>query len=268
MHQALTGRGHGAGRGLCRVNAEKRIRVLAVHPQEGRTLASERVHLLGLPLRELLEALDGAVVILETAHLVIDPDERHMTGAGLVCLLHDDSRKCRRLNGDGKHELLTRLNGNASANEQLGVLAKPRSEALHGELALGIVHRYVAHGTSFPQKRETRSRTWQVRATARHVLVTHQGEAVNVRTARRWIREFVIGPRPRTTKPRHHAVPGPHVLERATGLEPANDGLGSRCLTTWRCPRLRSELLAALKRVIQCTQPVRFEQARAACERL
>ena len=25
-------------------------------------------------------------------------------------------------------------------------------------------------------------------------------------------------------------------LERATGFEPADDGLGSHCLTTWRCP--------------------------------
>ena len=28
------------------------------------------------------------------------------------------------------------------------------------------------------------------------------------------------------------------ILERATGFEPADDGLGSHCLTTWRCPRL------------------------------
>ncbi len=27
-------------------------------------------------------------------------------------------------------------------------------------------------------------------------------------------------------------------MERATGFEPADDGLGSHCLTTWRCPRL------------------------------
>lgn len=27
-------------------------------------------------------------------------------------------------------------------------------------------------------------------------------------------------------------------LERATGFEPADDGLGSHCLTTWRCPHV------------------------------
>ena len=26
------------------------------------------------------------------------------------------------------------------------------------------------------------------------------------------------------------------IMERATGFEPAHDGLGSHCLTTWRCP--------------------------------
>ena len=55
-------------------------------------------------------------------------------------------------------------------------------------------------------------------------------------------------------------------MERATGFEPADDGLGSHCLTTWRCPRLfEHSNTACLRRGAQAQFPRHKPQSTARC---
>ena len=110
----LAVRGQRAGGGLGGVDAEHGVWVLAVNPQEGGTLAGERVHLLGLPARKLLEALEWAGVVLEARELVVAPDVGHVTSSGLVGNARDDAHELEALDGRGDNELLARLERNAA----------------------------------------------------------------------------------------------------------------------------------------------------------
>lgn len=56
------------------------------------------------------------------------------------------------------------------------------------------------------------------------------------------------------------------VLERATGFEPAHDGLGSRCLTTWLYPLYTYDFLTIAKWLFIANKTAQAFTKSAGCE--
>ena len=88
----------------------------------------------------MLEEREGAVLIRETGHDVVRPDDGHVARPGAIGRLDHTPREVRALDGSLENELLALAQGDPLPHEQGGIKVELTGEGLGRDAALLVGH--------------------------------------------------------------------------------------------------------------------------------